>query len=167
MQHFHAVPTYIKKEDKHLLEHPLPAGKTITKVEIQHGDKHDPGYAYVSGSDDSHVYQPAESAEYSKEFAEYQAYQQALVHQETQQNEAYQVQDQGNDYSQYQEQVYQGNEAKDSGFDQEAYTAAIAALSHYQPQAEAPSYHGYYTGQGLSQYQTVEVPDPDEKSERK
>lgn len=42
-QHFHPVPTYIKKEDKHLFEHPLPAGKTVSKVEIHHGDKHYPG----------------------------------------------------------------------------------------------------------------------------
>lgn len=45
MEHFHAVPTYIKKEDKQLLEHPISLGKTASKVEVHHGDKHDPGYA--------------------------------------------------------------------------------------------------------------------------
>lgn len=47
MEHFHAVPTYIKKEYKHLLEHPVPSGKSSSKVEIHHGGKHDSGYALV------------------------------------------------------------------------------------------------------------------------
>lgn len=49
-QHFHAVPTYVKKEDSHLLKHPLPAGHTGAKVEVHHGGKHDHGYAIA----DSH-----------------------------------------------------------------------------------------------------------------
>lgn len=45
MEHYHAVPTYLKKEDKHLVDHPISLGKTSAKVEVHHGDKHDPGYA--------------------------------------------------------------------------------------------------------------------------
>lgn len=45
MEHFHPVPTFIKKEHLKLLEHPISIGKTSNKIEIHHGDKHDPGYA--------------------------------------------------------------------------------------------------------------------------
>ncbi|KAK5643374.1 hypothetical protein RI129_007219 [Pyrocoelia pectoralis] len=41
MEHFHAVPTYIKKEFNHLLEQPLSVGKTESNVEVQHGEKYD------------------------------------------------------------------------------------------------------------------------------
>lgn len=77
IQHFHAVPTYIKKEDKHLLEHPLPAGQTAVKFEIHHGDKQDPGYAYVSDDDDSHAFNdaPLDNPQHSE--AEESAYQDA------------------------------------------------------------------------------------------
>lgn len=59
IQHFHAVPTYIKKEHKHLLEHPLPAGQTDLKVEIHHGHKQDPGYAYINNNDESFTFNNA------------------------------------------------------------------------------------------------------------
>lgn len=54
MEHFHAVPTYIKKEYKHLLEHPIPAGKSSSKLEIHHGNKHDHGYALVNSHNSAH-----------------------------------------------------------------------------------------------------------------
>lgn len=52
--HFHAAPTYVKKEDSHLLKHPLPAGKSQAKLEVHHGDKHDHGYAFAQAHSDVH-----------------------------------------------------------------------------------------------------------------
>lgn len=55
-EHFHAVPTYVKKEDAQLLKHPIPAGKSSSKVEIHHGGKHDHGYAIASLESDAHLW---------------------------------------------------------------------------------------------------------------
>ncbi|KAK4886733.1 hypothetical protein RN001_003004 [Aquatica leii] len=50
MEHFHAVPTYAKKEFKHLLENPISVGKSVSNVNIHHGDKHDHGYAVADNN---------------------------------------------------------------------------------------------------------------------
>lgn len=54
MEHFHSVPTYVKKEDKHLLEHPISLGQSSSKLEVHHGGKHDHGYAIASVENDIH-----------------------------------------------------------------------------------------------------------------
>lgn len=112
------MPTYIKKEDKHLLEHPLPAGKTVSKVEIHHGDKHYPGkanfekynfknryftffmystgYAIQSGSDDSHIFKADDES--NSAFAEFQN-----SKQEDDIDSGYRVQE---DYQQQQQHYY-------------------------------------------------------------
>ncbi|KAB0799485.1 hypothetical protein PPYR_07365 [Photinus pyralis] len=51
MEHFHAVPTYIKKEYIHLLDHPVSVGKTASNVEVHHGAAHDHGYAIAENHD--------------------------------------------------------------------------------------------------------------------
>ncbi|CAH0561328.1 unnamed protein product [Brassicogethes aeneus] len=48
MVHNHAVPTYIKNEDQQYLHHPVAKGKTTSKLQIHHGDKHDHGYAVAN-----------------------------------------------------------------------------------------------------------------------
>ncbi|XP_019870068.1 uncharacterized protein LOC109598603 [Aethina tumida] len=45
IEHHHAVPTYVKGEDAQFLHHPVSKGRTASKVEVHHGDKHDHGYA--------------------------------------------------------------------------------------------------------------------------
>ncbi|EFA02118.1 uncharacterized protein LOC103312521 [Tribolium castaneum] len=54
MEHFHAVPTYIKKEHSHLLQHPISIGTSSSKVEVHHGDKHDHGYAFANAENNIH-----------------------------------------------------------------------------------------------------------------
>lgn len=44
LHHYHDIPTYIKSEDKHLLEHPVEIGETASKVEVDHGNKHEFSY---------------------------------------------------------------------------------------------------------------------------
>lgn len=53
-EHFHAVPTYIKKEHQHLLEHPVAVGESSSDVKIHHGDKHDHGYAVTNVNSNLH-----------------------------------------------------------------------------------------------------------------
>ncbi|XP_044254979.1 uncharacterized protein LOC123005343 [Tribolium madens] len=57
MEHFHPVPTYIKKEDSHLLNHPISIGTSSSKVEIHHGDKHDHGYAFANAENNLHDFE--------------------------------------------------------------------------------------------------------------
>ena len=54
IEHFHPVPTYVKKEDVHLLKHPISLGTSSSKVEVHHGDKHDHGYGFATSDNNIH-----------------------------------------------------------------------------------------------------------------
>ncbi|RZC33402.1 hypothetical protein BDFB_003646 [Asbolus verrucosus] len=92
IEHFHPVPTYIKKEDSHLLQHPISLGTSSSKVEIHHGDKHDHGYALAS----------AENHLHGQGFEDFNEGLGSSGGGHDVATGSYQVHDQGEDYSQYQ-----------------------------------------------------------------
>lgn len=92
------------------------------------------------------------------------------------QHEGYPAQDQGQDYSQYHQQLYQQGQQEDAEKQYAAYAAQ--ALSRYhlaapeQEQEPNQAYSGYYdykqlaaaSAAGLGQYQTVEETSEHDKS---
>ncbi|CAH1370563.1 hypothetical protein MTP99_012125 [Tenebrio molitor] len=118
IEHFHPVPTYIRKEDKHLLEHPISLGTSSSKVEVHHGDKHDHGYAFASAENNAHGHG-------------FEGFDEGLASSGGGGHEAalaanYQVQDQGDEYAQY-----QGHSGQ-----------AGAGLGHYQLSSDVQGYPG-------------------------
>ncbi|XP_060530602.1 uncharacterized protein LOC132704553 isoform X2 [Cylas formicarius] len=127
IEHYHAVPTYLKHEDKHLLEHPLSAGKTTSEVKIHHEVIQEPlQYSYGHPGtrlDDSHLQHGA----LENESEPYQMIHQHQLEQspglEPGENQEYQLPVNGNeDYEQYKQ-------------------LAEAAMAQYQQQIGPGQYH--------------------------
>ncbi|XP_017777703.1 PREDICTED: uncharacterized protein LOC108563518 [Nicrophorus vespilloides] len=179
MEHFHAVPTYIKKEDKQYLEHPISRGKTSSSVKVHHGhDKHDPGYATASvqsdfgkGHQESGEVQGnsgSQEQEYALAAQQYQGHENGLAAQYQGHENGLAAQYQGHENveaaGQGYEEAQKSYEAVQSGYEghgQEEYEASADQGAEHQAQEDAAqadaALQHYITvpargGQGLGHY---------------